>query len=140
MNWRYYIPHDWPESGRTTWEDIFILPDDPSYSGEALWLTINCLGEPPGENSGVEPSEWAEAAAMLGDAPYRVSDEADGPGIDMIVRGVDFSEGEFLEWVKEWLRVKGIAVSELVPAPLEDFAGRLSQADFILRLIDDGGQ
>jgi|GEM_PF-4229535 len=36
MNWKYYIPHEWLECDEPNWQDIFVLPDDHCYTGNAL--------------------------------------------------------------------------------------------------------
>jgi hypothetical protein len=43
MNWKYFIPHIW-ERDREIWEDVYLLPIDGHYNEEALWLTIDALG------------------------------------------------------------------------------------------------
>ena len=44
MNWKYYCPRTWDEP-RQVWEDVYLLPDDPSYKGEAIHLTVDAFGD-----------------------------------------------------------------------------------------------
>ena len=40
MDWKYYIMHEWPDGQRRLWGELFLLPDDPSYEGKAVWLIV----------------------------------------------------------------------------------------------------
>jgi len=48
MNWRYCFPHVW-ETPRTTWEDVYLLPDDPDFQGPGIHLRVVALGDPEDE-------------------------------------------------------------------------------------------
>ena len=112
MNWKYFIHHTWPEE-RTEWAEAFVRPDDPAYTGDSLWVTIDCRD--------------------LGREPFRVVDRQDDDA-DLLVNARDFTRAEFLEWMKVWLRAKGFTVTDLVPAALEEFVGTHAHADFLFRL------
>jgi hypothetical protein len=103
VRWKYWIHHTWPEP-RTQWAEAFVRPDDPNYTGESLWVTIDAAGH------------------------------ADAGDSDFVIDAPDFTQAEFLDGIKAWLRAKGLAASELVPARLEDFAGTHPHADFLIQL------
>ena len=136
MNWIYYIHHEWPEGERMRWAELFILPDDPSYDGQALWVTIDCVGETPSDNSDTDLVEWYQKAQeKLGDSAFRLIDESDDMGdTNMVVATSDFSKDEFLNWVKTWTKATGLPIANLTPAPLDEFTGRHEHADFLRTL------
>jgi hypothetical protein len=142
MKWRYYIHHEWPDGERRKWAELFILPDDSSYDGEALWVTIDCVGEAPGDDSDEDTiKRYQKAQKKLGDSSYCIITEADDMGdTNMIVAASNFSKDEFLEWVKVWIKAQGLPVSELISAPLEQFIGRHQHADFLHALIKKYGK
>ena len=113
MNWKYYIPHGWDEQ-RYAWEDFWLRPCDPNFSGRNIILTIDALG------NGREPllfalEDFEKRLELLGDKEYVINAR------DMIVRGIAFTKEEFLKWVRVWLEDSGYEVDELVEAPFEDF-------------------
>lgn len=140
MNWKYYILHEWPEGEMQTWEDVFILPDVPSYSGDALWITIDCAVPAPDENS---DDEWRERykieQRVLGGARYNILDEPNDLGSNMILSQHSFSINEFLNYVKIWIASRQLPVTDLISAPIEEFAGRCAHADLIISLQNSNG-
>ena len=133
MNWKYFIPHIW-EEGLTTWEDIFLLPDSPEYKDDAVWLTIDALGDVDDpESMGIPLEAIAYRLDKLGDRDYWIE------GGDMIARTEAFDKPEFLQWVRVWMEATGLQVDELIEAPIEDFLGRCAQADFIRMLLQRSG-
>jgi hypothetical protein len=110
MIWKYYIPHIW-EADRTVWEDVYLLPDHPSYTDQALWLTIDALGY-------YEGSERDEAESRLGHQSYLIDDT------DMLVCTEDFSKLELLNWVGIWLEEKGLLFTTLEEGTAKEFRGR----------------
>jgi hypothetical protein len=116
MNWKYHIPHVWDDE-RSPWEDFYLLPCDPNYSGESIWLTINVLGD-GSEKGCFRGKEFERFVALMEGKEYISYGEA-----NMAVRGMAFTKEEFLKWVKVWLTDKGFEVDELTEAPIEDFAG-----------------
>jgi hypothetical protein len=116
MRWKYHMPHQWL-TPRTVWEDVYLLPDHPDYSGESFWLTVDALGDASDPTHGSERAAFQkEALEKMGDADFWID------GADMIVRARDFTKAELLDWVKIWLEQQGLPVAELVEAPLPDFA------------------
>jgi hypothetical protein len=127
MNWKYHIPHMWDDD-RQVWEDFYLLPCHPNYSGESFWLTILALGD------------GSERFLIRGETFERKLKELEGKayiinGTDMVVRGMGFSKVEFLKWVKVWLEENGFDVEELVEAPLEDFAGTNQHAREVAKAL-----
>lgn len=116
MKWKYYIPHIW-ESERTTWEDVYLLPDYPGYDGNSIWLTVDAiLGLLANKDlDDEEKATLSERCQQMGERQY-VIDEA-----DMTVKAEDFSKEELLGWVRVWLEESGFEVKELVEGTLEDF-------------------
>ena len=123
MNWKYYIPHAWEED-RQTWEDFYLLPCDPDYSGESIWLTIDALGD-GSEGRPIEGEYFEIISKKMEGKDYVIN------GTDMTVRGIDFSKNEFLKWVRTWLEDNGFEVAELLEAPLEDFEGTNQHASIV---------
>lgn len=94
MNWKYHIPHVW-DSPRVVWEDIWLLPDDPNYEGESIWLTVDALGDTASPTQDPKRAEFQkEALKKLGDRQYWID------SANMIVRAKDFTKAELLRWVK----------------------------------------
>lgn len=114
--WLYQIPHVW-EGDRAEWEDIYLRPDDPSYTGDSIWLTVDAIGKE------VHPcyteAEWRLARIKLGGAAYSI-DEA---GRKMLVRGEGFTKHELVKWAKVWLEAQGFSVEGLRAGPRAAFAG-----------------
>jgi hypothetical protein len=123
MKWRYHIPHTWePPSQRMGWADVWLLPDDPGYHGESIWLTIDALG---GGADDMDRGEFREEALnKLGDFDFwiRTSDDTSTlKDCDMIVRAEDFDRAEFLGWVQKWIETQGLKFSGLVEAGFKEF-------------------
>jgi hypothetical protein len=133
VRWKYWIHHEWPEE-RTPWAEAFVRPDDPTYSGESLWVTIDCVETTPAAMTDSTDERSETLRRWLGDRPYRVADNGEAGDTDLVIQARDFSKCEFLGWVQVWLRSKGFTVTELVHAPLSDFAGTHPHADVLLRL------
>ncbi|GAC1463068.1 MAG: hypothetical protein NVS2B14_10990 [Chamaesiphon sp.] len=116
MNWKYHIPHLW-NAPREVWEDVYLLPDNPNYQEESIWLTIDALGDVSEPTHGSERAEFQEFAfSKLGDKSFWIN------GSDMIVRARDFNKEKLLDWVKVWLRETGFPVSELIETSFDEFA------------------
>ena len=115
MHWKFVFCHSWDGPGlRRTWEDVLLLPDDPSYDGGALWLTVE----------GGATKRW------------------DRETITLTLATPDFDLRELLEATWIALDTIGVVVDGLVPAPLTDFCGRSEHADMLLLLLsssDEGG-
>ena len=80
MNWKYFTPHAWDDRSKT-WEDIFLLPDTPEYKDDAVWLTIDALGEVDDpESMGITQQEVTSMLEKLGDKDCWIE------GGDMIAR------------------------------------------------------
>lgn len=127
LDWKYHVIHTWA-SERLSWAEALLLPDDPAWIGEALWFTLDGLHDSPGAQ------EWLDQAlAHLDGREFWVRDEhSEMMGdADMIVRAQDFSKEEFLEWMRVWIREKGMPVGELREAPFVEFEGRHAMADFV---------
>jgi len=141
MKWKYHIPHKWesPEA-RHVWEDVWLMPADPDYSGKSLWITVDALGDVNNPEHGSERAAFqAKALAKLGDNDTWVrypGDQSD-PGTDMIVRVVDFSREELIEWVRFWMMEVGLEVDELVEAPFDDFRGTNTHAIQLAAVRDE---
>ena len=116
MKWKYYIPHGWHKE-RYAWEDFYLLPSDPSYRSDSIWLTIDALGDGPGTAAMYQEEDFKHLEKELEGRDYVIK------GTDMTVRGRAFTKSEFLKWVKVWLEDNGFEVDELVEAPLDDFEG-----------------
>jgi len=110
VKWKYFIPHEW-ESDRTTWEDVHLLPDDSSYEGEPLWLTVFALG------GALDDDEYTEMQHMLQGKQYHIKDT------DMVVAADDFSKAELIEWVGKWFSDSKIRADEFVEVGFEEFDG-----------------
>jgi hypothetical protein len=139
MNWKYYIMHSFKDDWRMKWAELYIIPDDPSYNGEALWVTIDCIGESPRHKGEDEVKFHKEAKKLLGDADYRVCEEDEMGDSDMLINAEDFSKDEFLEYVKIWIKKNGFQITDLISAPVEDFSGRGDNADAINEIIKNYG-
>lgn len=113
MIWKYYIPAVW-KSDRAVWEDVFLLPNDPEYDGQALWLTIDTLGYYEGD-------EREEAVAQLDHQLYAID------GTDMLVRAESFSKRELLDWVSLWFEENDVEFSGLKEGNSKEFRGRIEQ-------------
>lgn len=108
-------------------------PADPTYTGESLWVTIDCVDTATASHSSSE-DDSGTLRLWLGDRPYRVAENGEAGDTDLVVNAPDFTKDEFLGWVEVWLRAKGFPVTELVDAPLSEFAGTHRHADFLIQL------
>ena len=117
MKWKYYIPAEWKHDERQTWEDVWLLPDDKTYHGGSIWLTIDSL---------------TSAVEYLSEEQMRSPEVPAGgfhiDGTDMIVGVEDFSREEILNWTKVWLSESGLPVTELVEGTFEEFQGTNDEA------------
>jgi hypothetical protein len=125
MDWKYFIPHVW-ERERQVWEDVYLLPLDGSDHSQALWLTVDAIGNPEIPEHGLDWAEFqSEALQKLGDRPFHIE------GTDMLIRAIDFSKAELLDWVRVWLRENGRPVAGLIEGTTEDFRGKAFHADLL---------
>jgi len=117
MKWKYYIPAEWKPDERQTWEDVWLLPDDKTYHGGSIWLTIDSL------TSAVEYlSEEQMRSLKVPAGGFHID------GTDMIVGVKDFTREEILNWTKVWLGESGFSVTELFEGTFEDFEGTNDEA------------
>lgn len=125
MNWKYYIPSEWKPDERQTWEDVWLLPDDKTYHGASIWLTIDGL---------------TSAVEYLSEEQMRSPEVPAGgfhiDGTDMIVGVEDFSREEILNWTKVWLSESGFSVTELLEGTFEDFEDTNDEARAIAQAKD----
>jgi hypothetical protein len=117
MKWRYFIPAERKPDERPTWEDVWLLPDDKTYHGDSLWLTIDSLTSAV-EYLSEEPIQSPEVEA----GGFHIS------GTDMLIGVKDFSHEEILNWTKVWLSESGFPVTELIEGTFEDFEGTNAEA------------
>jgi hypothetical protein len=127
MNWKYFIPHVW-DKPRQSWEDFYLLPCDPSYGGDSIWLTIDALGDVNRTTAVLDAEDFERLEKEMEGKDYVIH------GADMTVRGEAFNKSEFLKWVKVWLEENGFEVDELVEAPFEDFEGTNKHARIVAGL------
>lgn len=135
MDWKYYIMHEWPDGERFTWGEAFLLPDDPTYDGAAVWLTFRCIGDSSLFDD-EDGKQWHEKALrkLAGRSHYVVGEDDDLGDSDLIVAPADFSHDEFMNWVEVWIKAQGLSFDRLIPAPLDDFTGRSDHADLLKEL------
>ena len=119
MNWKYFIGSEWV-SERATWEDVHLLPDDPDYDGEALWLTVEALG------CAYDESTLSKMHELLSGREFYCHET------DMIVASEDFSMGELLDWVKKWFSDNGIQAEGFIQGTFEEFRNKNNE----LRVLD----
>jgi hypothetical protein len=129
VDWKYYIPHVW-DGDRQIWEDIYVLPIDARYNGNAVWLTIDAV---LAYRSHTEVDfDLAESPARtlqrLGNRDFHID------GTDMLVRAEDFSKEELLDWVRVWLRENDLAVDNLIEGNAEEFKGKAFHVDLVKQL------
>jgi len=139
MNWKYWIMHKWTDE-RIRWGEAFILPEDTEYDGDALWITIDCIGTPDDHVGHQEIAWYEEAKTKLGSKPYCLCYSDELGDTDLLVNARDFTKGEFLYWIKVWLLEQGINADKLISASLDDFLGRHEHADFMYRIIQRYGK
>ena len=125
MDWKYFIPHVW-EHERQIWEDVYLLPLDGRYNGQALWLTVDALGNVEILEHGSDRAEFqSKAQQKLGDRPFHID------GTDMLICSEDFSKAELLDWVRVWLRENGVPVARRIEGTPEDFRGKAFHVDLL---------
>jgi hypothetical protein len=117
MRWKYYTPAVCKPDERKTWEDVWLLPDDETYHGASIWLTIDSL------TSAVEYLSEEEIQSPEVEAGGFHID-----GTDMLVSVKDFSREEILNWAKVWLSESGFSVTELIEGTFEEFQGTNAEA------------
>ncbi len=128
MDWKYHMPHVW-RTPRVEWEDVWLMPAKPGYTGPSVWLTVDALGDPTDTTRSPEKAElYEEALRKLGDLDYHIKDA------DMIVRAKDFSKSELLDWIRICLKAKGFEVDRLIEGTREEFYGTNQQADMIAEI------
>ena len=68
MKWKYQIPHKWENADtRHVWEDVWLMPADPAYSGKSIWITIDAMGDVNNPEHGSErAASQVKALAKLG--------------------------------------------------------------------------
>jgi len=121
MRWLYFVPHGWsPAESREQWADVILLPDDSSYKGSALCVTVDAILD----SSNYSDPEWADwhrqKVSQMGDADFYM----DMSSMDLAVRAADFDKSECLAWVSLWLRESGLPFSELAEGSAHQFAAR----------------
>lgn len=128
MRWKYWIPHIWePPEELHNWGDVYLLPEDKNYSGDALFLTIYAL--PLGTTPKAELDELPEKTlAQVRSQGYAVERE----NADIYVNTEAFTLPELLSWVPMFFKDQEIAFAEMTPGTIDEFRGR---ADMIA-LID----
>jgi len=127
-DWKYCFPHIW-DRPREVWEDVYLLPDDPTYLGAGLHLTVDAFGNVLDSSHGSDRAAFQEKVlAKLAGAPYRID------GDEMLLRQEDFSRDELLGWIRVWLEHHGFSVDRLREVALAEFNGRLAHADFVSAL------
>ena len=110
MQCKYFIPSEWNQNEKRLWEDIWLLPDDKSYGGESIWLTIDSL------TFAVEYlSEEAAQMSKVQAGGFYID------GTNMLVGVNDFSREELLYWVAVWLKEADFMVTELIEGTNEEF-------------------
>jgi len=133
MKWKYFIPHVWdsPEQ-RTTWEDVWLLPEDGRNDGKSYWFTLNALimgaagvGEdyPEDPNDPFGPGTFNLVRQMnlrlLAERDYFIT-----PRMDMVARIENFNIRELLDWTKVFIKdYFGDAEPELVEGRFDEFSG-----------------
>jgi hypothetical protein len=131
MKWKYYIPHVWdsPEE-KSTWEDVFILPEKKPESGterKSVWVTVDALGLPNEEDS-VRMEAFKSFSFKLGEKDHYI-DRDQG---DMIVRTESFNLKELLEYIKIFIEETfGDDHPEFSEGTVDDFRGTHPHIDFL---------
>lgn len=127
-DWKYCLPHIW-DRPREVWEDVYLLPDDPAYTGPGLHLTIDAFGNVLEPSHGSDRAAFQEEAlAKLAGAPYRID------GDEMLLRQEDFSRDELVGWIRVWLEHHGFSVGRLREVGAPEFEGRVAHASFVAAL------
>lgn len=118
MLWKYFIPHPW-EAERTTWEDIWLLPEPRPPGAESIWLTVDGCAD-------LDP----DIDAKLGDREYLID------GADMYVNVPDFSKSDLLDYASIWLETRGFGQVELREGDVAEFDGTNQHARMISAAVD----
>lgn len=127
-DWKYCFPHVW-DRPRQVWEDVYLLPDDPTFTGPGLHLTVDAFGNVLDPSHGSDRAEFQETAlAMLAGAPYYIE------GDQMWLRQEDFSRDELVGWTRVWLEYHGFSVGMLREAAASEFEGRVAHAGLVAEL------
>jgi hypothetical protein len=145
MRWKYYIPSHWTSpDDRTSWEDVWLLPEDGRDEGQSCWFTLHALPsaaaglereypddpEDPLGGSGDSPRFREMNLELLGDRDYLVT-----PTLDMIARIEDFNLEELLKWTALFIQIQfGDPEPELVRGDRAEFAGSNRMAREIERI------
>ena len=100
MKWKYYIPHVWKTpDDRTSWEDVFLMPDNKKKR-KSVWLEVSAIGEEPPKEDKEDLEDYQISLKELGDQDYFL----DKKTCCMRVRAVDFNMKELLEYTKIFLK------------------------------------
>ena len=139
MKWKYYIPHYWesPED-RTTWEDVYLIPEDGGIDDESIWFTLDAIGSPP---AGLpDGDEWFEPRdktrernlRYLGDRDYLITNAP-----DMLIRAEDFNQRDLIEWTKVFIQDQfGDPDPVLIEGGVDDFSRTNKHSAEIDRVIE----
>ena len=109
MDWLCYFAREW-DRPRQAWEDVYILPRGEPELDQALWLTINALGELEDSANYWQGVDFRRAQASLAGRDFRID------ATEMLVRTRDFDRAELLHWTAIWLCEIGLIVDSLVEA------------------------
>lgn len=121
MIWKYHLPH--ARKHYRTCEDIWLLPDDPTYTGDSIWLTVKSLAFLMDQCERQEDFDsFQEALLRLSDRDYLIE------GGEVVVKAWHFEKAEMLRWARTWLKDKGLEAEQLIEAHFQDFAGTNKQA------------
>jgi hypothetical protein len=127
MRWLYYIPHSWEDPDgnpkkKTTWEDVYLMPDDPECK-KSIWLTVDGY---QAEDIGF-PSGFIDEKTWFDEGEFEIFQEQGylirSSHCDIIVFTPEFTKEELLNWAKLFLEEEGHVVTELEEATFERFAG-----------------
>jgi hypothetical protein len=113
MNWRYYFPHVWEEP-RTCWEDVWLRPDDPNFTGLAYYITVESFAYLTANAE--EDADFAELErlrAETGTLLWVRSYDGSAKRLEVRVRAEDFSWDELVEWTLLFLLRQGERVDTL---------------------------
>ena len=131
MDWKYFIPHIWDRE-REVWEDVYLLPVDSDYDGEALCLTVDAFGNTDIAEHGSDRAIFqVEALQKLGDKPFYMDDSS------LLIRDEDFTKQELLAWVRVWLQELGFTVTSLIEGSRDEFRDRAFHVDCMDHLERD---
>jgi hypothetical protein len=131
MHWKYWIPHAWdPPESRLAWADVLILPDDPGYTGDALFITVDAVLNTEAYTASGWPKWRHRKIARLGDNDFFMDRDL----MDLAIRAHDFTRDECLDWVARWLQHEGMAFSGFVPAGLDAFKDRSEMGAIVDRI------